>query len=130
SALRNNWRRNQTIMRGAFALIPRQTCMKRILSIALLAALSGCATPEGPAGDGADDARSDISQGHIRLMEAGTIGVYTPGVSFSDHRFDGVPRHTLPNGCTNPDAMYFVHYAECYNAVMIDYLAGHPMNAK
>ena len=96
--------------------------MKRALFIAIALVLSSCATRVG---SGSSDAQRDIAAGHLQLMDAGTRGVCTPGVNYDDHRFDDIPRHRLPNGCTNPRAMDYVHYAENYNAVMVDYITKH-----
>jgi hypothetical protein len=110
---------------NSWAFFPRPA-----LLLLTVAGLSSCATPPTPIGNGGDDARRDISLGHIQLMEAGTIVVYTPGVKNDDRQFDNIPRHELPCGCTNPRAMDFVHYAEDYNAVMIAHISSEPNNAK
>jgi hypothetical protein len=104
--------------------------MGPVLLLLIIAGLSSCATPATPIGNGGDDARRDIALGHNQLMEAGTIVTYTPGVKRDDRRFDNIPRHELPCGCTNPRAMDYVHYAEDYNTVMIAHINGEPKNAK
>lgn len=71
---------------------------------------------------GAEQARCDIAVGKLQLLEAGTRGVYTPGVPFGVARFDHIPRHKLPVGCTTPDAGKWVEYAEGYNAVVLAHL--------
>jgi hypothetical protein len=68
---------------------------------------------------GTEQAHRDLAAGKVRLLEAGTIGVCTPGVEPTDTRFAQVPRHTLPVGCNTPNAHSWVEYAEGYNAVVI-----------
>ena len=100
-----------------------------LLLIAAICLISCCvATAKTP--NGAEDAHKDILAGHIQLMEAGTIEIYTPGVDHNDPRFKNVPRKRLPSGCTNPGAIDSLNYAESYNPVMVAYILKHPESAK
>ena len=75
---------------------------------------------------GSEQARRDISAGRVQLLEAGTRGVYAPGLPVDDERFSKLPRHRLPCGCTTPNASLWVRYAEAYNLVVIAHVKNHP----
>src|SRR3954470_10987972 len=106
------------------------------LSVVLVLAVStsGCAfygatgasplpTPYGiTRASGTEQAHRDLAAGKVRLLKAGTIGVYTPGVEAKDSRFAQVPRHKLPVGCTTPNAHSWEEYAEAYNAAVVAHL--------
>jgi hypothetical protein len=78
------------------------------------------ATPHGiTARSGRAQARADLAAGRLRLLQAGTRGVFAPGVPEKDTRFTRLPRLTLPSGCMNPDASRWMDYAAAYNKVIV-----------
>ena len=79
------------------------------------------------AASGREQARRDISTGRIQLLEAGTRGVYAPGVPADDERFARLTRRRLPCGCTTPNADSWVRYAEAYNLVVVDHIRRAPI---
>ena len=74
---------------------------------------------------GAEQARKDTAAGHLQICEAGTRGVYAPGVPLKDARFINLAKHRLPNGCTTPNASLWVEYARGYNTVVVEYVKTH-----
>ena len=74
--------------------------------------------------DPARRAVRDVRTGHAQLLDAGTEALYTPGVDAGDPLLDRLPHRELPNGCTNPAAMFWVRYAEAYNGAVVRELRG------
>ena len=72
------------------------------------------------------DAWAAIASGRFYICETGTIAIYAPGVP--ERSLDlvrGLPRRTLPSGCTEPRVFRSIAYAEVFNAEMVRYLSEH-----
>ena len=81
------------------------------------------ATPHGiTTAAGTEQAHADIAAGNIQLFEAGTRGVSAVGVPAGEPRLAKLPRHTLPCGCTTPNANLWVQYARAYNSVVVAHI--------
>ena len=72
------------------------------------------------------DAEAAISSGHLYICEAGTIGIYAPGVGVQDRALvQDLPRRMLLSGCTDPRALRSTAYAEVFNSEIIKYMSAH-----
>ena len=71
-------------------------------------------------------AKADIAAGHPRICYAGTILAGPVGVpSDSYDLVRGLPRFSLPCGCTDPLAIPAEKFAEVYNTEIVQYLQQH-----
>jgi hypothetical protein len=62
------------------------------------------------------DAQTVAATGQLYICEAGTIAIYTPGITTNDIPVvRDLPRRLLPSGCTNPEAARSIAYAEAFN---------------
>ena len=122
------------------SLRPASLCRLGKTTVALLISallVGGCvshnttdpytAMPPGEitAASGREQALRDISTGQIQLLEAGTRGIYAPGVPAADEHFAELPRCRLPCGCSTPSADLWVRYAEAYNLVIVNHIKAH-----
>jgi hypothetical protein len=118
----------------------RLISMTRSLAVILVVIVTACAGPRqrptlaaGPCGNGdapdplilqaRRDAADAIRIGHLYVCDAGTIGLYSPGVAPSQQfLIRGLPRRLLPSGCTNPEAHRSIAYSEAFNREILRYL--------
>jgi hypothetical protein len=113
-----------------------------ILAVFLAVAVVGCSssraaheqTAAPPSDFSADavraealrDASAAISNGELHICETGTIGIYAPGVPKRKLELvRGLPRRTLPSGCTEPRVFRSIAYAEVFNGEIVKYLSKH-----
>lgn len=80
-------------------------------------------TPNGITEEaGYEQAKSDIASGKVRIMLAGTITSTAPGIKLDDSRFKRIPIHTLPSGCSVPNAANWYLFAKGYNKAISEHI--------
>jgi hypothetical protein len=69
------------------------------------------------------DASKAIAEDHVYVCDAGTIAIYTPGISEKDKKIiANLPHRTLPSGCTEPLAFHSITYAKIFNQEILRHL--------
>lgn len=79
----------------------------------------------------ASEARQDASKailgGQLYICDAGTIAIYSPGITPENRELvSDLPHCLLPAGCTDPRAFRSIYYAQIFNSEIVRYLAANP----
>jgi hypothetical protein len=100
-----------------------------LLVLVAFAFLTGCASHHFSKREARQEALRDasaaISTGHLYICEAGTFDTReTPAIAASDLCLvGGLPRKSLPGGCTNPETGRSIAYAEVFNREIVKHLS-------
>ena len=84
-----------------------------------------CVSPfsEQVAKEALEDAATAIRTGNLYVCDAGTIAIYTPGISTTQGLLvQNLPHRLLPSGCTHPKALRSVAYAKVFNREIVRFL--------